>query len=146
VTELPSKICASCGRSFEWRRKWRDHWEQVRYCSDACRRRKVSDVDARLEERIVELLERRATGATLCPSEVARAESAEDWRSLMEPVRRAARRLCDRGVLEITQKGRRVDPSLARGPIRLRLRAGLRPSPKASVTPTRPFPAWERRP
>ena len=39
----------------------------------------------------------------------------------MEPVRSAARRLVARGQLEILQQGRVVDPSTARGPIRLRL-------------------------
>ncbi|KAA2213761.1 DUF2256 domain-containing protein [Teichococcus oryzae] len=34
---LPQKICAACGRPFAWRRKWARDWEQVRYCSDACR-------------------------------------------------------------------------------------------------------------
>jgi hypothetical protein len=38
----------------------------------------------------------------------------------MEPARRAARRLVDAGRVEITQKGRVVDPSTAQGPIRLR--------------------------
>ncbi|WP_244238927.1 DUF3253 domain-containing protein [Corallococcus carmarthensis] len=59
----------------------------------------------------------------MCPSEVARASGDEDWRALMEPVREAARRLVARGVLDIVQGGRVVDPSTARGPIRLRLRA-----------------------
>ncbi|MDA0255338.1 MAG: DUF2256 domain-containing protein [Planctomycetota bacterium] len=34
----PTKACAACGRPFEWRRKWARCWEQVRYCSDRCRR------------------------------------------------------------------------------------------------------------
>ena len=34
---LPSKICATCGRPFTWRKKWERDWEQVRYCSDRCR-------------------------------------------------------------------------------------------------------------
>jgi hypothetical protein len=33
----PSKTCAACGRTFAWRRKWAADWEQVRYCSKACR-------------------------------------------------------------------------------------------------------------
>jgi len=37
---LPQKICATCGRPFAWRKKWARDWEQVRYCSDACRDRK----------------------------------------------------------------------------------------------------------
>lgn len=39
----------------------------------------------------------------------------------MEPVRRAARRLVAAGAVEICQGGRVVDPSHARGPIRIRL-------------------------
>ncbi|MAC07058.1 MAG: hypothetical protein CMN38_00790 [SAR116 cluster bacterium] len=34
--DLPSKICASCGRPFTWRKKWERDWEQVRYCSKRC--------------------------------------------------------------------------------------------------------------
>ncbi|RVT97930.1 DUF2256 domain-containing protein [Rhodovarius crocodyli] len=35
---LPEKPCAACGRPFAWRRKWARDWENVRHCSDACRR------------------------------------------------------------------------------------------------------------
>lgn len=35
---LPRKTCAACGRPFAWRRKWARDWENVRYCSEACRR------------------------------------------------------------------------------------------------------------
>lgn len=35
--DLPTKICAHCGLSFSWRRKWARDWEQVRYCSERCR-------------------------------------------------------------------------------------------------------------
>ncbi|MCX7051442.1 MAG: DUF2256 domain-containing protein [Proteobacteria bacterium] len=34
----PVKTCAHCGRPFEWRKKWARDWDQVKYCSDACRR------------------------------------------------------------------------------------------------------------
>lgn len=37
--DLPTKICATCGRPFTWRRRWAKVWDEVRYCSDACRRR-----------------------------------------------------------------------------------------------------------
>jgi hypothetical protein len=39
--ELPRKTCAACGRPFVWRRKWARDWDAVRYCSVACRRRRV---------------------------------------------------------------------------------------------------------
>ena len=35
--DLPTKICATCGRPFAWRKKWAKTWDEVRYCSDACR-------------------------------------------------------------------------------------------------------------
>lgn len=119
-----TKTCQSCGRVMSWRKAWARNWDEVRYCSDACRRRKVSDVDRQLEVEILRLLAGRGgKGAgTICPSEAARAVgSAEDWRDLMEPARRAARRLVAAGTVEITQSGRVVDPSEARGPIRIRL-------------------------
>lgn len=114
------KTCASCGRTIEWRAKWAANWDEVRYCSDACRSHKVTEVDRRLEHAIDILLDARAAGATICPSEAARAVGGEDWRPLMEPARPAARRLVAAGTVEITQGGRVVDPSTAKGPIRLR--------------------------
>jgi hypothetical protein len=35
--DLPTKLCATCGRPFAWRRKWARDWERVLYCSDRCR-------------------------------------------------------------------------------------------------------------
>ncbi len=113
-------MCVACGRRIEWRRKWARAWEQVRYCSAGGRRHGVTDTDRRLEQAILDLLGTRAATATICPSEAARAVGAEGWRELVEPARRAARRLVDAGAVEITQGGRVVDPSTARGPVRIR--------------------------
>lgn len=117
----PSKPCVSCGRDITWRKAWERVWPEVRYCSDACRRRKVNATDAALERAIVDLLGARARGVSICPSEAARVVGAEDWRPLMEPARAAARRLQRAGAVVITQQGRPVEPSRAKGPIRIRL-------------------------
>ena len=37
---LPSKPCLACGRPMTWRRRWARSWDEVKYCSDACRRAK----------------------------------------------------------------------------------------------------------
>ncbi|MGQ0671998.1 MAG: DUF2256 domain-containing protein [Hyphomicrobium sp.] len=37
-SELPQKICVACGRPFVWRKKWQRVWEDVKYCSDRCRK------------------------------------------------------------------------------------------------------------
>ncbi|MCA8866886.1 MULTISPECIES: DUF2256 domain-containing protein [unclassified Halomonas] len=35
---LPEKNCVECQRPFTWRKKWARCWDQVRYCSERCRR------------------------------------------------------------------------------------------------------------
>lgn len=149
MTAPPSKPCERCGRTISWRRKWARDWDDVRYCSERCRRQR-GELDDLIEACILELLAARSRTASICPSEIAREVAravalqgasarpeasaaasrhggpradadAESWRALMEPVRNGARRLVARGALEITQGGRVVDPSRARGPIRLRL-------------------------
>lgn len=121
TTYSAEKHCVSCGRCIEPRRRWRKHWSQVRFCSHFCRKRGVNATDLRLERAILDLLSSRAADATICPSEAARAVAADgDWRGLMEPARRAARRLTHSGRVRILQKGSVVDPANFRGPIRIR--------------------------
>ncbi|MDO9617673.1 MAG: DUF2256 domain-containing protein [Pseudomonas sp.] len=36
--ELPAKSCAVCGLPFTWRKKWARCWDEVKYCSERCRR------------------------------------------------------------------------------------------------------------
>jgi hypothetical protein len=80
------------------------------------------DDDERLEAAILDLLHRRDRSSTICPSDAARAVGDEDgWRDLMEPARAAARRLVEAGAVQVTQRGRVVDPATASGPIRIRL-------------------------
>ena len=117
---VPSKPCAVCGRTITWRKKWERDWESVRYCSDACRRSGLSDTDRALEQTLRDLLDQASAGSTVCPSQAARALSPQDWQPLMQASRSAARRLVTAGVAELTQGGVVVDPSTARGPIRVR--------------------------
>jgi hypothetical protein len=39
---LPSKLCLICGREMTWRKSWAKNWNEVKYCSDACRARRPS--------------------------------------------------------------------------------------------------------
>lgn len=124
MKQITLRYCTVCGRKITWRKKWAKNWDAVKYCSKACRTHKLQPVDHALEATILHLLEQRARNASICPSEAVRAlEAAGDisnWRDYMEPARRAARRLVVKNQLEITQQGRIVDPSTAKGPIRLR--------------------------
>lgn len=123
--EVAEKTCAACGRRFAWQKRWARNWDSVRYCSAACRRQKPNATDAALEQAILSLLDPRDGQKTICPSEAARQVAGDEengWRDLLERTRRAARRLVAAGRVDILQGGRVVDPSTARGPIRVRRR------------------------
>jgi hypothetical protein len=95
--------------------------------SDSCERdaRQCRNRAAELEATILRLLDSRGLGKSICPSEAAKSVGGEasqkDWKSLMEPTREVARKMAKAGMICITQKGKSVDVSLAKGPIRLRL-------------------------
>ena len=102
-----------------WRKSWEANWEEVKYCSASCRRRKIRKIDQLLESRILELLERKPRGSSIRLSEAAKDLDPSGWKGLLEPARRAARRLASRGEIEIRQQGANVAPSTAKGDIRL---------------------------
>ncbi|MBF4551028.1 DUF3253 domain-containing protein [Pseudoclavibacter sp. VKM Ac-2888] len=83
----------------------------------------ASQRDQQLERVILELLAKRAEGATICPSEAARAVGGDEWRCEMDAARAAALRLVAAGDVDITQGGEVVDGASAKGPIRIRRRA-----------------------
>lgn len=115
--DTETKICASCGRTIVYRKKWERNWPSIKYCSDECRRNK-NRYDFR--EKILTLLLERGPLKTICPSEVLPPEQKQD-KVMMEHVRRSARLLASEGKIQITQSGRPVDPTDFRGPIRLKL-------------------------
>lgn len=79
-----------------------------------------------ISEKIIELLEQRGIGKSICPSEVARALDKTGWESHMSMVREVADKLRAERKIEITQKHVLLHSAIeAKGPIRLRL-------PKAS--------------
>jgi hypothetical protein len=82
---------------------------------------------SRLESCLLALLDERAPGKTICPSEVARAAGGADWRELMDAVRDAAWRLQATGTVSVLKGGRPVSRARARGPLRIMLRAPADP-------------------
>ncbi len=96
-----------------WRKAWARTWDDVRWCSDSCRRRGRDDADAGLEQALLEALHAARRGSLVDPEQVLAGER--------EKVRSAARRLAAEGAVEVVQGGRVVDPSHARGPMLVRL-------------------------
>ncbi len=37
---LPQKKCPVCNRNFTWRKKWEKVWDEVKYCSEKCKKNK----------------------------------------------------------------------------------------------------------
>ncbi|MDG1094972.1 MAG: DUF2256 domain-containing protein [Methylophilaceae bacterium] len=33
-------MCKVCNKPFSWRKKWKKVWNEVKYCSERCRREK----------------------------------------------------------------------------------------------------------
>ena len=36
--DLPAKPCERCGRPFAWRKKWAKVWNEVKFCSERCKK------------------------------------------------------------------------------------------------------------
>ena len=49
--QLPTKICVTCGRPFEYRKKWRANWDDVKYCGEKCQRNRPASGIAQAEPR-----------------------------------------------------------------------------------------------
>ena len=47
---LPSKPCLVCGRDMTWRKSWAKNWADVKYCSDACRAKKLQPASKNLQK------------------------------------------------------------------------------------------------
>ena len=75
--------------------------------------------DSDIAATIFALLDQRRVGATICPSEVARAMFASEsqWRTAMPKIREVAGQLARRGLLRVTRKGKDVDAASQGGPI-----------------------------
>jgi hypothetical protein len=66
---------------------------------------------SRIEQAILDLVAARGTAKSICPSEAARTLGGARWRVLMPAVHRAALQLALAGRIDITQRGKRLDPS-----------------------------------
>jgi hypothetical protein len=82
----------------------------------------MNDLGHALEAAIMNLLSQRGPGKTICLSEAARLLGPSGWKELMDKARAAAQRLVDQGEIVVTQRGKIVDPSQVKGPIRLKIR------------------------
>ncbi len=73
------------------------------------------------EQAILQLLNARDAGKTICPSEAARRLNPGNWRERMPEVRATAAALAEQGRVAITQGGAVADPQTLVGPWRIRL-------------------------
>lgn len=110
------KNCAVCGRRMDWRKRWRNNWQSVKYCSSSCRRSSRDVERHNLETRILAMLNQQPGKACLDLDGMTAKlfdASSRSFHQHRVSVHNAARRLCNRGVTSLFRQGRPVDPSKA---------------------------------
>ena len=117
MKKYDTKICDTCGREITWRKKWADDWDNVRYCSKACRRARPNAVDRALEQAIIDALKNRPAHAIveIDPEDVIGSVEPDARGDMRERARRAARRLVAAGKLAMFQGSSPADPSTTKG-------------------------------
>ena len=80
----------------------------------------MDEREQRLRTAILELVEKRGPGKSICPSEAARAAFPKNWRDQMESCREVAFQLAKHQKIEVCTGGKVIDNQLFKGPIRLR--------------------------
>ena len=78
----------------------------------------------KIERKILELLETQPHKTQISTKEIAKAVRDKDDKNLFEPIKRAARRLESTNSIIITQKGKKVDSSKAKGHLQIRKHHG----------------------
>ena len=74
------------------------------------------------EDAIIQLLQEQEPGKSISLSQAAQRMDAANPKSQMEKIRKSARRLHDREIIEIIRKGKPVDPHNVKGVVRYRLK------------------------
>lgn len=77
-------------------------------------------IERQLEEAIIDLLSKRADGASVSASEAARRIGGPRWRSLEAPAKRAALNLSKSGQVVVSQNGTPIDSVPRTGAIHIR--------------------------
>ena len=42
---MDHKTCKACGRDFSWRKKWKNNWEEVKFCSKSCSKINLKSIE-----------------------------------------------------------------------------------------------------
>ena len=84
----------------------------------------MSKIDQQIENTILELLETQTYPTPLSTGQIADFLDFGDDKNLLESIKRAARRLEAKSFVIITQDGKRVDSSKAKGHLQIRKQDG----------------------
>jgi hypothetical protein len=92
--------------------------------TDATPAAKPTEAGATYEAAILQTAAEHGPGKSFTPTDVAQ-KLAENWRPVLNHIRAAARRLAEKGEIEILRHGKPVEPSALKGVIRLRLKEAV---------------------
>lgn len=121
ASRSPCRACRACGRPIE--RLGRGA-EPPAWCSRACRARRIRPVDRALERLILDAVHtapanRPLTSSTAVDHVRESGLALDDSLTPVEHARRAARRLANRGRIQLRRSGRPIDAPTAGGTFEL---------------------------
>ena len=105
---MKTKHCLSCGRPFSEQKRWEENWDNIKYCSQKCRRNKWDKKFENLEKFIL-------NNSNLNIVEVEENYFNKKNRDSHEIVKSACRRLHLSGKITILQKGKPILSTNFRG-------------------------------
>ena len=118
-TARTSKVCASCGRAFTWRKKWAKNWEQVRYCSTRCRSKGTILPQDPLIQAVFDAL-KRVPSKRACTVDAIEQALHEQGHSAQQ-TRVALRTMIHAGQISSMEGNKRIAPERLKGNSTLRL-------------------------
>lgn len=77
------------------------------------------DQRAQIEQQMIDMVDALEDGKTIGPDQVAKEINTDNWRSLLNEVRRIAQKLSREEKAAITRKGKKVDPDDFKGVYRI---------------------------
>jgi hypothetical protein len=107
-----SKICERCGRSFSNRKKWKNNFSEVKYCSDKCKNIKIKCWKLEL----LELL-KNSKGNSFFLSDFLYNQKTSD----KEAIKTSLRFLAHEKVVKIIKERKQIEPDEISGDVEVRI-------------------------
>ena len=112
---MKTKHCLSCGRPFTEQKRWEKNWDKIKYCSAKCRSNKWDRKFNDLEEFIIDHIK-------LSINEIEEKYFAQKKKDSHEIIKSFCRKLYEKEIIEIHQKGKPIASLNFKGSFEIKLK------------------------